>query len=309
MKIIKDTKVFQIQEETAVAIGKFDGIHKGHQALLAELLRKKSMGLQTAIFTFDPPATTFFQKGDNICKDIATREEKRDLFREIGVDYLIEYPLDEETAHMEPQLFVWNVLCNQMNMKYLVAGADVSFGYKGKGNALLLQELESVYQYNMAIVDKVSYEEHIISSTYIRSKILDGNMNLVTKLLGRPYSFVGNIIPGKQLGRTIDMPTANLIPDECKLIPPCGVYYSKVLRNGMFYNAISNVGYKPTVTIEQKLLIETYLFDFAEDLYGEVLEVFLLEYKRPEYKFTSFVQLTETIQQDKQDATVYFAQI
>ncbi|MFI3202249.1 MAG: bifunctional riboflavin kinase/FAD synthetase [Eubacteriales bacterium] len=306
MELIKETKEFNIEEKTAIAIGKFDGIHKGHQKIFRNILDKKAVGYKTAVFTFDPPATAYFSKKKQVIKELSTREEKRKLFEEIGIDYVVEYPLDEQTAKMLPEDFIKNILLNQMNMGYLAAGEDVSYGYEGRGNATLLTQMSMEYEYCVEIIPKVFYQEEIISSTLIRNKVKLGEMEVVNHLLGRNYSYVGEVVKGNQLGRTIQMPTANIIPDDGKLLVPNGVYFSKVkLREGEFYG-VTNVGYKPTVTSQHTIGIETYLFDVNADLYGEIMQVSLLRYKRAEYKFTTFAELTSQMQKDREDARKYF---
>lgn len=299
MKIFSNTTEFQIQEETVVVIGKFDGFHRGHQALLERALCWKEKGMKVAVFTFVPSPATFFNKEP--VKELTTVEEKRQIFEKATVDYLIEFPFNKEIADMEPETYICDVLVHKMNAKVIVAGTDVSFGKKGAGDYRLLCDKAALYGYQVELIDKVEYEKREISSTYVRDEVKLGNMELVTNLLGIPFHVAGEIVHGKKLGRTIGMPTVNILPSEDKLLPPKGVYYSYVIYENQKYPAITNIGVKPTVQNNQVMGVETYLYNFSGDLYGEKLEVYLLKFKRPEIQFPDFQQLKEQMQQDLAD--------
>ncbi len=309
MQIIKHTREFLLKESTAVAIGKFDGIHIGHKTLLTEILKQKKKGLKATVFTFDPPANVFFAKEDTLESEILTKTEKRAYFQQMGIDYLVEFPLTEETAKITANEFVTEILQKQMNMKYIVAGEDVSFGYKGAGNANLLYEFANDDSYKVCILPKVMCGNHVISSSLIREKLSVGDMELVHEMLGRPYEITGQVLEGAQLGRTIQMPTANIKPPCEKCVLPSGVYYTNVYVNHKKFHAVTNIGYKPTVSKERELGIESFLFDFDQFIYGESITVQFLHYKRPEKQFESFVQLAEQIRQDKESACNYFQEI
>lgn len=303
MEIITGTTQFEIEEETAVAIGKFDGIHIGHRRLLEEILEAKKEGLKACVFTFDPPPAVLFSKSDG--RELSTREEKRILFERMGVDILIEFPMTLETAAIRPEIFVKEILAGSMNASMIVAGADVSFGDKGSGNSRLLQEMAEENGYTLKIIEKVCYNGREISSTYVRSAVEEGNMELAEKLLGVPYPFIGTVVEGNRQGRIWGFPTANLLPGNTKLLPPFGVYYSEVLIDGKRYRGISNVGYKPTVTKETVPGLETYLYDFEQDIYGKEIEVRLLSFKRPEKRFESIEELKEQVLSDLRDGKNY----
>ena len=220
MKIITEEE-FHIDERTAVAIGKFDGIHQGHVFLLRHILDMKEKGLKSAVFTFDVSAASFFQ--DKEIKEITTREEKRMIFEKAGVDYLIEYPLNDKTAKTSAVDFIKKILIGMMNMKYIAAGDDLSFGYKGSGNVDLLLKASEEYGFETRVIDKLKYGLRDISSSYVREEIEKGNMDTVEKLLGHPYGFAGTVEQGFKLGRNLGFPTMNLYPDEEKILPPMGV--------------------------------------------------------------------------------------
>lgn len=301
MKIIENTTEFNINEKTAVAIGKFDGFHRGHQKLLHMLKEQKDNGLASVVFTFVPSPAAFF--AGHPLKDLTTVEEKRSIFGQAGVDYLIEYPFYQETADMEPLDYIKDVLAGRLNAKCIVAGDDVSFGKNGAGSCGLLKEKAAEYGYSVIVIDKVLYMEREVSSTYVREEVRNGNMELAGKLLGQPYHIGGEIVHGRQLGRTIGMPTVNLIPAPEKLLPPNGVYFSYVRffdrgLSGIKYPSITNIGTKPTVDEREVMGVETYIYDFDKDVYGKSLEVFLLKFVRHEMRFGSVEELKSRMARD-----------
>ena len=299
MRIIAGTTDFKILRSTAVAIGKFDGLHLGHKELLRQILEKKSEGFLITVFTFDPPPEVLF--GKRQAKEITTKEEKRIIFEKMGVDILIEYPLNEISASIEPEDFVKEVLKEKMNMSYLAAGYDLSFGHRGAGNAKLLKELAPKLDFELKIIDKVCEQGKEISSTFVREEVEKGNMNHVTKLLGEPYMVIGQIVHGAKLGRRIGMPTINLLPEKEKMLPPKGVYYSRTIIGEKEYKSITNIGEKPTVSNEKQIGVETYLYEFDQDVYGKDAIVKLLEFKRPEQKLADLKELKAQMIKDVND--------
>ena len=296
MQIIKGTTEFQIEGKSAIAIGKFDGIHRGHVKLLAHILAKKAEGLKAVVFTFDPPASVFFGKSGD--KELSPLQEKRKFFEKLGIDILVEFPLNHETAAITAEDFIENILVFQMHAAYIAAGCDLSFGYKGKGDKELLQNLSTVYGYRTEIIPKVTEGEREISSSYVREEVEAGNMETAQKLLGRAYSVTGTVEEGRKLGRRIGMPTLNLYPREDKLLPPYGVYFSRVIFEENIYRGITNIGKKPTVNQTDAVSVETYLYDFKGNMYGQEITVELLHFKRPEYKFAGIDELKKQMEED-----------
>lgn len=303
MEIITDLRNCELHTETAVAIGKFDGLHRGHRRLLQEVLEKKKAGLKACVFTFDPSPAVFFGLADG--KELMTRDEKRKALLEMGVDVLVEYPMNAENAAVLPYDFVKKLLVDSLHVKFIAAGTDVSFGAKGAGNAGLLETCAEEFGYELKLIEKVTCEKIEISSSLVRKEVEAGNMEYVTELLGTSYTVSGEVMHGKALGRKLGMPTMNLLPPKEKLLPPLGVYYSLVSYNGEIYPAISNVGYKPTVSQEPVLGVETYLYDFDREIYGEDISVSLLSFKRPEMRFASVEELKAQMKQDICDGKEY----
>lgn len=298
MQVIEQTTDFVLPARSAVAIGKFDGIHLGHWKLISQILKQKKRGLLATIFTFDTSVAAFFGGEE---KELTTRAEKRAIFEEMGIDVLIEFPLTRETAATGPEEFVHRYLAEQMRAAYICAGPDVSFGKNGAGDYALLERFADKYGYRAELIDKVRLANgEEISSTAIREAVRRGEMEAAGDMLGKPYGVSGRVEHGRQFGRTMGMPTANLIPEEDKLLPPNGVYYSKVVIGGdsREYYAISNVGCKPTVSAEGRIGIETYLYDFEGDLYDKDITVMLLAFRRPERKFPDADALCRQMEAD-----------
>lgn len=304
MQIISGTMEFECDMNTAAAIGKFDGVHLGHRKLLDRILKTKEDGLAAAVFTFDPPPGVFFSGRPQA--GLMTKEEKRRCFEEMGVDVLIEFPLDAQTAAIPPEDFVREILCGKMHTRYLAAGTDISFGDGGKGDWHLLLALSEKLGYQVEIIDKIMYNGREISSSYVREEIQKGQMELAAKLLGAPYIVSGRVMHGKRLGRTLGMPTINLLPEKDKLLPPNGVYLSRLNFGGVSFPGITNIGCRPTVSDSGQMSVETYLYDFDSEIYGEYVEVSLYSFRRPERKFSDVKELKQNMAHDIEEGRRYW---
>lgn len=304
MEIIVGKSLFSLERQTAVAIGKFDGIHLGHRRLLEEIIEQKNNGLAACVFTFDPPPAVLFGFSDG--KELTTKYEKRILFEKMGIDIVIEFPLDFTTAAISPRDFAVDILAKQMKASFIAAGDDLSFGDKGKGDAKFLKEISGSLGFEVKTIDKVCIDDKEVSSTYIRSLVEKGDMVNVEKYLGMAYPVMGKVEHGNRIGRTMGFPTVNLLPDESKLMPPNGVYFSRVLYKGKLYDGISNVGYKPTVTSEKRMGLETYIYDFDQDIYDEDIEVYLYEFRRPERQFSGIDALKAQLDEDIEAGKKYW---
>ncbi|MGN0331136.1 MAG: riboflavin biosynthesis protein RibF [Kineothrix sp.] len=303
MQIIQKTTDFEIEGRSAVTIGKFDGIHLGHQALLRYIAEQRSRGLKAVVFTFDPPPAAFF--GLSGGKELMTGEEKRTAFERLGVDVLIEFPLTAETAAIAPRDFIEGILRDRLHTAYLAAGADISFGAGGRGSCRLLEALQEPCGYRVQIIDKVRYQGQVISSTAVRAQVEKGGMESAAGMLGRPFSLSGPVVCGNRLGRTMGMPTANLLPPKNKLLPPAGVYFSEVCIGNCHYRGITNIGCKPTVSDSRQPGAETYIYDFDSEIYGREIQVSLLKFKRPERKFSGMEELRRQMRKDVEEGRAF----
>lgn len=296
MKIFKDTLDFQIPETCAMTLGKFDGIHRGHQKLLEKVLEKKSDGCKTLVFTFGRVPGVMFL--GNHGQTILTEAEREEKISQAGIDYLIQCPFGKEIMHMEPEEFVKQILVDRLHVRYLVVGSDFRFGYERKGDTKLLRQLGNRCGFQVEILDKECIGQDAVSSTRIREAIKLGEMEQAWELLGYPYYISGVVIHGKQIGRTLGVPTINLMPDPEKMLPPNGVYLTKSIWEDQSYFGITNIGLKPTVGGEVRPGVETYLFDFHGDLYDQKVKVCFYAFRRKERKFDSLEDLKKQVSQD-----------
>ena len=302
MITVTDLNEIQFTEPSAVVIGKFDGVHRGHKALLQEI--QKAKGCKKVVFSFSPSPAVYFGYSDGM--KLTTDREKRKILETHGVDILIEYPMTPETVSIAPEKFIETVLCNKLHASLIVAGPDLSFGNQGRGNFELLRQYADRLGFRAICIEKLCVNGQEISSSMIRSLVEKGNMEAVRECLGEPYMLSGQVMHGAKLGRTIGMPTANIIPKPDKLLPPFGVYYSRVLVDGKQWDGMTNIGRKPTVKDNEEITVETYLYDFDGDIYGKDIQVQLYRFKRPEKKFSSVEELRITMQNDIVEGRDYF---
>lgn len=302
MEIITSLEQLYTDSKTALAMGKFDGIHLGHKKLLNLILAQKQDQLKTAIFTFEPSPEEFFV--GHTVKQLYTREEKRNAFEKMGIDLLVEFPLNAETAATPPDEFVKKILVERLRADYIAAGTDVTFGDKGRGDQYLLKNMSKELGFELCLIDKVMLDGQEVSSTRIRNEVSDGNMPMVRRLLGDDYSISGIVEHGNHIGHTIGIPTVNILPKENKLLPPFGVYRSKVVIGKREYRGMTNIGRKPTIASDNKIGVETYIYDFDSDVYGRFIEVKLEKFVRPEMKFSGIEELKAQMKKDIGDCVI-----
>jgi riboflavin kinase / FMN adenylyltransferase len=289
---------------TTVSLGKFDGLHIGHRVLIDYIISLKKDGYQSVVFTFDiHPYNLFSDREMNL---IYTEEEKKYFLEKVGLDVLVSYPFTNKTASMEPEKFIKNILVGKLDAKRIVVGRDFRFGYKRRGDVALLEEMAKQYGYKLVVFDKVKIDHTIVSSSSIREELAKGNMEKTNRMLGQPYGIIGEVIYGNKIGRTLGMPTANILPDKMKLLPPKGVYASKTVIDKKEYLGVTNIGYKPTIGGEIQKGVETYVFDYDGDLYGKCIEVYLYNFERGEIKFNSLEDLKIRMHQDMEYGKAYF---
>lgn len=291
-------------KNSAVTLGKFDGFHRGHQLLMDQVLAYQEQGYTAVMFSFLVHPGSFLA-GKNF-ELIYTEEEKVNRLKRSGMDVLVSYPFTEETRSIEPEDFIKDVLVGKLDAKIIVVGDDFRFGHNRRGDIHMLREFESVYGYKLVSSEKKRLHDNIISSSEIRKGLSSGDMEAVNEMLGQPFSILGNVLHGRKIGRTLGMPTTNILPPKNKLLPPCGVYATTTLIDGVRYKGVTNIGYKPTVGEEKEKGVETFLLDFDQDLYGQTIEVELLHYQRPELKFSSLEELKLEMEQDIRIARDYF---
>ncbi len=295
MEYIAGDTDFQYKN-TAVTLGKFDGLHRGHQRLMDVVISYKQQGLTAVMFSFlMHPGNLFSDKEFEL---IYTEEEKVARLKHSGMDVLISYPFTEETRTMEPEEFIREILVGKLDAKVIAVGKDFHFGYRKKGDVNLLKAYADTYGYQVIDCEKLTWAHEVISSSAIRKALKEGDIEAANIMLGRPYAIRGEVLHGRRIGRTIGIPTTNLLPSSSKLLPPCGVYVSKTLIDGIYHNGVTNIGYKPTVGAEENIGVETYLFDFDENLYGRTIEVELFYYIRPELKFGSIEEMLIRMRED-----------
>ncbi|NDL66324.1 bifunctional riboflavin kinase/FAD synthetase [Anaerotalea alkaliphila] len=297
MEIIKGNLTFVLEHPTAVVLGNFDGIHKGHLELLRKAMEFAGQErLKSTFFTFEPHPSFVLAHKEQVDL-IYTAQEKMKVVEELGMDYYVEFPFNEEVASMEAQVFVEKVLVEQVKARCIVVGADYRFGRRRMGDVHMLEELSRKHGYTLVVMEKLADHEREISSTLLRQAIREGDIILANELMGRPYFVRGDVRTGMRIGRTIGIPTANLIPPREKLLPPYGVYHTEVTVDGVMYQGLTNIGTNPTVGGEG-IKVETFLLDFEGDLYGKTLDLEFLEYLRPEVKFTGLAAMRTQIGKD-----------
>jgi len=287
----------ELTEDTVLSLGKFDGLHRGHELLMQTVFSRKAKGLKAAVFTFDIPPGKAAQGLP--AQVITTNGEKQRLFKERGVDYLIECPFTDQIMHMEAERFIEEI-AKRLRVRCVVVGTDFHFGHERRGDYQMLRKYSSTYGYEAVVVEKMQYGGRDISSTFIREELLKGNIGLANKLLGYPYFFHGEVVHGNQLGRTIGFPTVNILPPPEKLLPPFGVYVSRTVVDGRCYGSITNIGKKPTVSGDHAVPAgaETYLYGFDRNVYGKKIRVDILEYVRPEMRFSGTGELKKQLKKD-----------
>lgn len=283
MKVIQDL-AFQ-WKDTAVCIGKFDGIHKGHRLLLDRAVKS---GKTTVMFTFS------VEEG----RVLYTSCEKRKLAEKLGIDELVEVPLDDSFRGQTPEDFAVRILQDCCGAGQVIVGCDFRFGKERSGDTAVLEELGKKYGFQVIVLDKLMLDGDVVSSTRIRTLIGDGKITEANRLLGTPYFISGVVQKGNQLGRTMQTPTANLYPGTGKVLPPFGVYAVLADVEGVLYPGVSNLGVKPTIPGANPTGLEVWLFDYEGDLYSRELTVYLIDYMRPEQKFASLTELQAQIQKD-----------
>ena len=293
-----------------VTIGTFDGVHIGHQKIIQQLiLEAKKIDGESVLITFHPhPRLVLFPDNHNL-QLLQTQAEKLQTLAENGLENVIILPFSKEFAQLSALDFVQTVLYKSLRAKKIIIGYDHQFGNDRKGNIDFLIAHANDFNYDVIEIPAEEINEVNVSSTKIRTALLEGAVDVANTFLNKPFELSGTVIKGEQLGRTIGFPTANLdLNDSTKLIPANGVYAVKVqlLNEEKSYFGMMNIGYRPTVSQAQKQSIEIYLFDFQADLYEAHLKVSLYKRIRKEEKFVNLATLKSQLSKDEALIRSYF---
>lgn len=307
MQYICGETITGIEKASVVALGNFDGVHKGHQKLLqkATSLAKKKDFLAVALSFYPHPTWVL---GNNPKPLVMSRQDRRHQIEKEGIDLFIEYPFTVEFANISPELFFAEILIKKLHAKAVVIGSNYFFGKNKAGNVECMRKLGEKYDVEILVVDIVKIDGQVISSTKIRSLITQGKMEDAKELLGHPYSVMGTVIHGKKLGRTIGFPTLNMEADSDRIYPPNGVYATTVKVYNDTYWGITNIGYNPTVDGKTKM-IETHLIDYEGHLYGEQVEISFHHFIRGEKRFDSVAELAHQITIDTELARNFLSNL
>jgi riboflavin kinase / FMN adenylyltransferase len=307
MQVYRNIDLIPRFRNAVLTIGTFDGVHTGHQQLIAQMKKRAAeINGETVILTFDPHPRTVINAASGI-RLINTLEEKIELLDASGIDHLVIIPFTEEFAQLSPLDYISRFLIHYFHPHTLIIGYDHHFGKGRTGNYALLKEQSSVYNYELQEIPAHLLDSFSVSSTRIREAIGMGDMATANQLLGYPYFFSGEVVEGNKLGRTIGFPTANLvIAEKTKLIPGDGVYAVDVKISDepqKTYRAMMNIGYRPTVDGSKKM-IEVNIFDFDRTIYGKTLQVFVKKFLRAEEKFSGLDALKAQLAKDREASIV-----
>lgn len=309
-------KIFSLMERnsnlhlkrTCAAIGVFDGVHRGHQLLLKQMLaRARRLKAQPIVITFFPhPAHVL--KPDSKLGYITSLADRFRLLSKLGVAACVVVRFNRSFAGIQPEKFIKDILNKEFGVKAIFVGENFRFGKDRSGDIALFQKLASEYGYEMHPVSSLKQGRAVISSTRIRKAIAEGKLNEAKLLLGRPVFTSGVVVKGSRRGNKLGYPTAN-VDYESSVLPPQGVYAVKVLIGTKTYSAVANLGMRPTFDKQNsKLLLEVYVLDFSKNIYGQRMQVEFLKKIRNEKKFPNPQKLIQQIQKDEASARRYFVQ-
>jgi riboflavin kinase/FMN adenylyltransferase len=293
-----------------ITIGTFDGVHIGHQKIINRLNEEaKRMGGESTLFTFYPhPRLVLYPESTNL-RLLQTREEKIAKLERMGLQNMLIYPFTKEFSRMTATEFVRDILVNQMGAKKIVIGYDHQFGKNREGGLDFLRDVSETYGFEVIEIPAQDIEDVNVSSSKIRKALLAGDVETANKFLSEPYEINGQVVAGKEIGRTIGYPTANVqLDSELKLIPMNGVYSAEVeLVDGSKRQAMVNIGVRPTLDDENQRSIEVHVLDFNADLYGQAIKVYFHQFVRDEIRFSNLEELKSQIKADEVAIRTYFS--
>ena len=294
MRILRELSEIK---NVCLGMGLFDGVHTGHKKLIETLINNASeRKTASVILTFkNSPAEIFLGNAEYI----STLEEREQLIERCGVDYMVELDFDNELKMMSAEEYLKNVVVRYFSPKYIVTGFNHTFGQEKSGNPTFLRDNKVKYDYAYEELSPVLYNGEIVSSTLIKQLLKNGDISHANELLGQPFVISGNVVKGNQLGRTIGFPTANIAYPDKKIRIPFGVYKAEVSYSGQVYRGMLNYGLKPTVNRESATPVaEVHILDFDRDIYGENIEIYVIDKIRDENKFESLEELRKQIIKD-----------
>lgn len=287
----------QYNEEVGVALGNFDGLHRGHIKLLKSMIEEsKKRNLKSAVLLFKNH-TKFLLNNGNKVKILTSNDDKIEILKNIGIDKIFLIDFNEELMKLSGYDFIKDILINKMNVKYVTIGFDYRFGYKASSTSKDMYNIGLDFNMETKIVDAIYVDEHLISSTLIRNLILEGRLKEANNYLGRYYKIKGKVVHGKKRGHKLGFPTANIDLIEPYPTPKTGVYYTKAIFNNKSYDSLTNIGYNPTFE-DEELTIETYIDNFSENIYDKLIEIEFLEFIRDDIKFDSEKDLIKQMETD-----------
>lgn len=303
MRVYKDLNNLPKFRNAVITVGTFDGVHKGHQRIISKLnsLAKKHDG-ESILITFHPHPRFVLNPTDTSLKLINTLEEKISLLEMYGIDNLVVVPFTTAFSNLTAEEYITDFLVKSFQPRVIAIGYDHHFGKGRKGNLELLKTYQKDYNFEIERIEKEELEDITISSTKIRNALVDGDVALAKDLMNHYYFIEGKVITGKQLGRTIGFPTANIeIAVPYKLIPKEGVYAVEVLIKNKTFKGMLNIGHKPTFK-ETQLSTEVHIFDFDEDIYEQTIQIKFISFLRNEQKFNNLGALKAQLTKDKKNA-------
>ena len=308
MKIFHGTDNAGITRGTVLTLGVFDGLHLGHQKIMQKTVeRAKATNSVATAITFDPhPRAVLYP--ENAPPLLQTLDQRLANFGVLGIEQAIVIRFDKEFADQNAEEFLRDIVYDRLQAREVYLGKGFAFGKNRGGNIELLRKMSEKLGFVADEVEEITLRGQRISSSKIRHLLADGKVNLARRMLGRPYGVEGQIVRGDQRGRTIGFPTANLKPQN-RVIPKYGVYATANLIDGVWRRSITNVGVRPTFEGDKEPSIESYIFDFDGDLYGDVLRVRFLHRIRDERKFSGIDELKNQIAKDSQTALNYFKRL
>lgn len=310
MKVFNRIEEIKEIDNTVIALGNFDGVHKGHQEIISRTVSSaKAAGFMSAVFTFSNHPKNLINSEKAIAvKNILYPEEKAEIIRSLGIDYLFNIPFDEKILNMHPISFIDDLLLQTLKMHQVYCGFNYRFGYRAEGTAEVLMREGMKKDFGIHILEPFKIDGNLVSSSLIRQLIEDGEVEQCAKYMGRLYGVGGEVVVGNKLGRTIGFPTSNIVIDETMVTPPNGVYITYCTYNGIRYPSITNVGNKPTIG-EYEKNVETHIFNFDRELYGKDIKVEFIKKTRDEQKFASVEELSKKITDDCIMARAYHRQL